>query len=191
MEKYRLEERALRQFDALVEPGNLLWRTTTPLLGYSRAIQCWLLLFIQVPVLVSLYTSGCAVMGYALMMYMSEWELKAQYKVCIGNFRTSSSVWGIVPLETFVIAKAEEELEQTVCVVKYFIPQHGAGSTGFFSISTLRTVINPKTLQKERLYKIFSPAKLTSDFLSNILGAPSKLLTTLDKDNILTLNCSA
>jgi prenylcysteine oxidase/farnesylcysteine lyase len=57
-------------------------------------------------------------------------------------------------------------------------PQHGAGSTGFFSISTLRTVINPKTLQKERLYKIFSPAKLTSDFLSKILGTPSKLITT-------------
>lgn len=29
-EKESLEERALRQFDALVERGNLLWRTTTP-----------------------------------------------------------------------------------------------------------------------------------------------------------------
>ena len=51
-------------------------------------------------------------------------------------------------------------------------PQHGAGSTGFFSISTLRTVINPKTLQEERLYKIFSPEKITSKFLANILGEP-------------------
>lgn len=51
-------------------------------------------------------------------------------------------------------------------------PEKGAGSTGFFSISTLRTVINPKTLQKEYLYKIFSPEKITAEFLSNILGAP-------------------
>jgi prenylcysteine oxidase/farnesylcysteine lyase len=53
-------------------------------------------------------------------------------------------------------------------------PQHGAGSTGFFSISTLRTVVNPKTLQKERLYKIFSPEKVTAEFLTNILGSPGK-----------------
>lgn len=52
-------------------------------------------------------------------------------------------------------------------------PQHGAGSIGFFSISTLRNVTNPKTRQPERLYKIFSPEKITSEFLSNILGAPS------------------
>ena len=58
-------------------------------------------------------------------------------------------------------------------------PQHGAGSIGFFSISTLRTVVNPKTLQKERLYKIFSPEKITPDFLSNILGAPSTYLLFL------------
>ncbi|KAG0647060.1 Chloride ion pump-associated 55 kDa [Hyphodiscus hymeniophilus] len=51
-------------------------------------------------------------------------------------------------------------------------PRHGAGSTGFFSISTLRTLVNPKTLQKERLYKIFSPEKITPEFLTNILGAP-------------------
>ena len=51
-------------------------------------------------------------------------------------------------------------------------PEKGAGSTGFFSISTLRTVINPKTLQKEYLYKIFSPEALTSEFLSAILDAP-------------------
>ena len=55
-------------------------------------------------------------------------------------------------------------------------PKHGAGSAGFFSISTLRTVINPKTLQEERLYKIFSPEEITSEFLSNILGAPSTYL---------------
>lgn len=56
-------------------------------------------------------------------------------------------------------------------------PEDGAGSPGFFSISTLRTVINPATLEREHLYKIFSPKKLDSDFLSSLLGAsvPSDL----------------
>jgi prenylcysteine oxidase / farnesylcysteine lyase len=49
-------------------------------------------------------------------------------------------------------------------------PEDGVGSPGFFSISTLQTVINPKTQEKEHLYKIFSPRKVTSAFLSGILG---------------------
>jgi prenylcysteine oxidase/farnesylcysteine lyase len=53
-------------------------------------------------------------------------------------------------------------------------PEKGCGKPGFFSISTLRTVINPKTLEKENLYKVFSPQALDSDFLSGILGIPSK-----------------
>ena len=53
-------------------------------------------------------------------------------------------------------------------------PEDGVGSPGFFSISTLRVVINPNTLEKEYLYKIFSPKKVTSEFLTNILGVPGK-----------------
>jgi len=49
-------------------------------------------------------------------------------------------------------------------------PTKGVGSPGFFSISTLRQVINPATLEQEYLYKIFSPEKLTSEFLSNLFG---------------------
>jgi prenylcysteine oxidase/farnesylcysteine lyase len=52
-------------------------------------------------------------------------------------------------------------------------PEKGVGSSGFFSISTLRTLVNPKTLQKEYLYKIFSPETITPEFLSGILGAES------------------
>jgi prenylcysteine oxidase/farnesylcysteine lyase len=52
-------------------------------------------------------------------------------------------------------------------------PENGVGPAGFFSISTLRTLVNPKTIQKEYLYKIFSPREITPDFLSNILAAPS------------------
>jgi len=52
-------------------------------------------------------------------------------------------------------------------------PEDGAGPSGFFSISTLRTVINPKTIQKEYLYKIFSPKEITPEFLAGILGVPS------------------
>lgn len=47
-----------------------------------------------------------------------------------------------------------------------------SGPAGFFSISTLRTVSNPKTGETEFLYKIFSPQKITSGFLSGILGVP-------------------
>lgn len=46
----------------------------------------------------------------------------------------------------------------------------GVGPAGFFSISTLRQLVNPETLEKEYLYKIFSPKKLTSEFLSGLLG---------------------
>lgn len=48
------------------------------------------------------------------------------------------------------------------------------GKSGFFSISTLRSVTNPKTLQKEYLYKIFTPKKIHSDFLTSLLGVPRK-----------------
>lgn len=52
--------------------------------------------------------------------------------------------------------------------------QDGVGSAGFFSISTLREATNPQTQQKEYLYKIFSPKAITSEFLSDIFGVPSK-----------------
>ncbi|KAK2595546.1 hypothetical protein QQS21_006720 [Conoideocrella luteorostrata] len=53
------------------------------------------------------------------------------------------------------------------------VPQegvNGVGRTGFFSISTLRRVTNPKTQKKEYLYKIFSAEPVNATFLSNILG---------------------
>ncbi|KND89405.1 Frequency clock protein [Tolypocladium ophioglossoides CBS 100239] len=46
----------------------------------------------------------------------------------------------------------------------------GVGRTGFYSISTLRTTVNPQTQKLEFLYKIFSAEAVTSEFLSNILG---------------------
>ncbi|KAF7937091.1 hypothetical protein BELL_0556g00070 [Botrytis elliptica] len=50
-------------------------------------------------------------------------------------------------------------------------PKDFAGPVGFFSISTLRKVINPTTLEYENLYKIFSPRPLTSEFLSSVLNS--------------------
>lgn len=44
------------------------------------------------------------------------------------------------------------------------------GKAGFFSISTLKTVTNPKTKEKEFIYKIFSPETLTSSDLKDIFG---------------------
>lgn len=46
----------------------------------------------------------------------------------------------------------------------------GAGKTGFFSISTLRSIVNPTTGKEEYLYKIFSPMEVTQEFLSSMLG---------------------
>lgn len=46
----------------------------------------------------------------------------------------------------------------------------GAGKTGFFSVSTLRAITNPETGKQEILYKIFSPDKVTPEFLSSLLG---------------------
>jgi prenylcysteine oxidase/farnesylcysteine lyase len=45
-----------------------------------------------------------------------------------------------------------------------------AGKAGFFSISTLRPIINPRTQQQEFLYKIFSPRIVTPGFLTRVLG---------------------
>ncbi|KAH8819519.1 Prenylcysteine lyase-domain-containing protein [Xylogone sp. PMI_703] len=60
----------------------------------------------------------------------------------------------------------------------------GVGKAGFFSISTLRTTINPKTQQTEYLYKIFSPKKVTAKFLSDILGVPiPEDLSTISTDS--------
>lgn len=46
----------------------------------------------------------------------------------------------------------------------------GAGSAGFFSISKLRRLMNPKTQKEEYAYKIFSPEKITPEFLSRFFG---------------------
>ncbi|KAI3395063.1 hypothetical protein diail_1820 [Diaporthe ilicicola] len=46
----------------------------------------------------------------------------------------------------------------------------GAGKTGLFSISTLRSITNPATGKVEYLYKIFSPMEVKPEFLSSVLG---------------------
>ncbi|KAK3948394.1 hypothetical protein QBC32DRAFT_245873 [Pseudoneurospora amorphoporcata] len=46
----------------------------------------------------------------------------------------------------------------------------GAGSAGFFSISKQRKLVNPKTRKEEYAYKIFSPEKITPEFLSRLFG---------------------
>jgi prenylcysteine oxidase / farnesylcysteine lyase len=48
------------------------------------------------------------------------------------------------------------------------------GKSGFFSISTLKAITNPKTLGKEYVYKIFSPEKVTEEFLSSLFGIQRK-----------------
>ncbi|PMD67362.1 Prenylcysteine oxidase [Hyaloscypha bicolor E] len=62
--------------------------------------------------------------------------------------------------------------------------EDSVGSPGFFSISTLRTVVNPETLEKEHLYKIFSPKAVTSSFLSEILNVHD--LTTINSHSPVT-----
>jgi len=48
------------------------------------------------------------------------------------------------------------------------------GKSGFFSISTLRAITNPKTMEQEYVYKIFSPERITEEFLSSIFGLQRK-----------------
>ncbi|GAB7363295.1 hypothetical protein MBLNU230_g3576t1 [Neophaeotheca triangularis] len=58
----------------------------------------------------------------------------------------------------------------------------GAGSPGFFSISTLSTLTNPQTGQHEYLYKIFSPAAPNGTFLSQLLGLQDSDSAPCDND---------
>lgn len=46
----------------------------------------------------------------------------------------------------------------------------GVGRTGFYSISTVKTITNPHTQQREFVYKIFSAEVLTREFLSELFG---------------------
>lgn len=46
----------------------------------------------------------------------------------------------------------------------------GAGHAGFYSATLVKIVTNPKTQNKEYVYKIFSPEKVTPEFLSSLLG---------------------
>jgi prenylcysteine oxidase / farnesylcysteine lyase len=60
------------------------------------------------------------------------------------------------------------------------------GKAGFFSISLLRPVINPKTKKEEYLYKIFSPKVVTPHFLANVLGLTDtpKTVDGFPKDDV-------
>ncbi|KAH0559567.1 hypothetical protein GP486_003921 [Trichoglossum hirsutum] len=51
--------------------------------------------------------------------------------------------------------------------------EEGVGRAGFFSISTLRHVVNPSSNGDEYLYKIFSPARITGADLARFLGFSS------------------
>jgi prenylcysteine oxidase/farnesylcysteine lyase len=56
----------------------------------------------------------------------------------------------------------------------------GVGKAGFYSLSTLRTITNPKTQKQEYLYKLFSAEEVTPKFLSEVLGAevPATFIST-------------
>ena len=58
------------------------------------------------------------------------------------------------------------------------------GKAGFFSISTMRQITNPKTGADEFLYKIFSPHAITANFLARVLGVSATPETSelADKD---------
>ncbi|KAK4891456.1 hypothetical protein LTR27_009951 [Elasticomyces elasticus] len=58
----------------------------------------------------------------------------------------------------------------------------GVGSPGFFSISLLAPITNPKTGEEEYLYKIFSPQPPNSTFLASLLGF--RQLNDHDQDEI-------
>lgn len=49
--------------------------------------------------------------------------------------------------------------------------QDSVGRSGFYSISTLKTAINPSNSRREYVYKIFSAQPVTHKFLTDLLGA--------------------
>lgn len=60
----------------------------------------------------------------------------------------------------------------------------GVGKTGFYSVSTLRAAVNPKTNKTEFVYKIFSPKPVTPQFLSDLLDVqvPDTFTAPTDED---------
>lgn len=62
------------------------------------------------------------------------------------------------------------------------------GKSGFFSISTLRAITNPNTLGKEYVYKIFSPEKVTEEFLSSLFGIQRKSCDLTLRYHLLTFS---
>ncbi|KAK2628844.1 hypothetical protein QTJ16_001947 [Diplocarpon rosae] len=48
--------------------------------------------------------------------------------------------------------------------------KNSVGSPGFFGIAMIREVINPETSAKEYLYRIFTPKKVTTEFLSDLFA---------------------
>ncbi|CAF9936452.1 hypothetical protein IMSHALPRED_010761 [Imshaugia aleurites] len=66
-------------------------------------------------------------------------------------------------------------------------PKTNANPPPFYSISTLRTLTNPTTYQREYLYKIFSPAPVSPSWLHSILTplhASTHPLATQDRQDI-------
>lgn len=87
-------------------------------------------------------------------LFTSPLKLKAEY---FGLEPGSTA-----PSTVYTTLSEEEEPKQGA---------EGVGRTGFYSISTLKTVTNPKTEKTEYAYKIFSAKPVTSEFLTAILGA--------------------
>ncbi|KAF4966266.1 hypothetical protein FSARC_5999 [Fusarium sarcochroum] len=64
----------------------------------------------------------------------------------------------------------------------------GVGRTGFYSVSTLKYIDNPRTGQRERVYKIFSPEAVTAEFLTRLLGTeiPESVVSGKEKNDDTT-----
>lgn len=79
------------------------------------------------------------------------------------------------PSNVYTTLRKDEEAKQGA---------DGVGITGIYSISTLKTVVNAKTQGREFVYKIFSAAPITSEFLSDLLGAqvPTTFVQSEDED---------
>ncbi|KAF2835791.1 prenylcysteine lyase [Patellaria atrata CBS 101060] len=66
----------------------------------------------------------------------------------------------------------------------YGAHRHGVGKPNFWSISTLRPIINPKTGGSEFLYKIFSPEPVNETFLAHIFGLRTTFTNSSDEYEI-------
>ncbi|KAI0381324.1 Prenylcysteine oxidase [Hypomontagnella monticulosa] len=90
-------------------------------------------------------------------LYVSLFATSYRFSPAFFNLEPASTV----PISVLTTLHPDEEVKSG---------PEGVGKAGFYSATLVKVVTNPKTLNTEYVYKIFSPEKVTPEFLSRLLG---------------------